>query len=265
MMVMLIWGCNQVNAAVNITGVNCVQLEQNKVITTNNPIPCNRLVRVAFSYVNAKGVIKNDGELIVLDIISPHVKELTNQLLERSFMIAKARNISHYLGNDSASMDDNNSSAFNGRAIINKKTWSMHAYGAAIDVNPLQNPFIEISQDGNANISPTLSAHYAVNRLNARPGKKQRHGMAEEVVDLFARHGFFIWGGDWNNPIDYQHFQIGPRRFVKALVSLTPEKASKLLNQHIDTFKACHKNHASEHAPMKLRAMCASIVINKMR
>jgi len=261
---MFIFGINQVNAASGLTAADCKELKRSKVLTVNNPIPCNRLARVMFHYVNENGVVKNDGELIVLDIIAPHIKSLTNRMLDQSFMIAKARSLAHYQGDDGASMDDNNTSSFNGRAITNSKNWSLHAYGAAIDINPLQNPFIEISTDGIAHISPAKSAHYAVNRLNSRPGKKQRQGMAEEVVDLFAQHGFFIWGGDWNYPIDYQHFQIGPRHFVKNLVTLNPNAATTLLNQHIELYQRCKNKYASQTKPMKLRAMCADNVLKRM-
>jgi len=263
--IIILLSLSHANAAPTLTDADCKLLERNKVITVNNPIPCNRLTRVIFSYINEQGMIKKDGELIVLDIIAPHIKSLTNRMLDQSFMIAKARSLAHYQGDDGASMDDNNTSSFNGRAITNSKNWSLHAYGAAIDINPLQNPFIEISTDGIAHISPAKSAHYAVNRLNSRPGKKHRQGMAEEVVDLFAQHGFFIWGGDWNSPIDYQHFQIGPRHFVKNLVALNPNAATTLLNQHIELYQRCKNKYASQTKPMKLRAMCADTVLKRMR
>jgi hypothetical protein len=224
---------------VKITTKACDDLLIANVITANNPIPCHRLRRVSFSYWNEKGVVKNDGELLVLDIIAPQIVKLTNALLVQKFMIAKARGLAHYHGDDNALMNDNNSSAFNGRAITRGNSWSLHVYGVAIDVNPLQNPFIEIAKDGTAKISPTQSARYAVNRLNSRPGKKKRQGMAEDVVDLFARHGFFVWGGDWNYPIDDQHFQIGSRKFVEKLVALEPKEAIVLLNRYIDKYTAC--------------------------
>lgn len=248
------------NKQVKVTTKACNDLLIANVITANNPIPCHRLRRVSFSYWNEKGVVKNDGELLVLDVIAPHVVKLTNALLAQKFMIAKARGLAHYHGDDNASMNDNNTSAFNGRAITSGNNWSLHAYGVAIDINPLQNPFIEIAKDGTAKISPTQSARYGVNRLNSRPGKRQRQGMAEDVVDLFAQHGFFVWGGDWNYPIDYQHFQMGSRKFVEKLVALKPKEAAALLNRHIDKYIAC-KNKSLVNIRQNSRAICVEKVM----
>ena len=39
-------------------------------------------------------------------------------------------------------MADNNSSCFNYRKIANSKIISMHSYGLAIDINPVQTPYI---------------------------------------------------------------------------------------------------------------------------
>lgn len=32
--------------------------------------------------------------------------------------------------------------------------------------------------------------------------------MAEAIVEVFADDGFIVWGDNWDNPIDYQHFQV---------------------------------------------------------
>ena len=40
-------------------------------------------------------------------------------------------------------MEDNNTSAFNCRMLPSGRAWALHAYGRAIDVNPLINPFID--------------------------------------------------------------------------------------------------------------------------
>ncbi len=98
-------------------------------------------------------------------------------------------------------------------------SWSKHAYGVAIDINPLQNPYISYPEEVSANILPPSSSKFFVNRNNNRPNKKQRAGMAENVIDVFARHGFIIWGGDWDTPIDYQHFEVGSYNFIHKLIN----------------------------------------------
>lgn len=247
-----------------LSAKDCNKLQQNKVITKSNPIPCSRLAIVTFNHINEHGIIQGDGQLVVLDVIANQVAKLTATLNQQGFMIEKARPMERYLGDDQRSMADNNSSAFNGRAITNGKRWSLHAYGVAIDINPVQNPFIDIGTNGTAVVSPTQSARNAMNRLNERVGKQPRQGMAEDVVDLFALHGFFIWGGDWNYPIDYQHFQVGPRRFIEHLISLPQQQARVLLEQKITLYRRCQKENKTMKK-LKRRAHCANSVIQHMK
>lgn len=101
-----------------------------------------------------------------------------------------------FRGDDSASMDANNSSAFNARPITGGGGWSKHAYGVAIDINPVQNPFLEFDSNGTITVKPSQSATSYVNRTRFRARDEiERRGMAEDVVELFAHHGFMIWEG----------------------------------------------------------------------
>ncbi|WP_341747881.1 M15 family metallopeptidase [Candidatus Tisiphia endosymbiont of Dascillus cervinus] len=81
---------------------------------------------------------------------------------------------------------------------------SIHSYGLAIDINPIQNPYLsipsDINQTGSVAVEPAAGSSY-LNRTNIRPG------MSEVIIDLFAKNGFSVWGGKWNTPIDWQHFQ----------------------------------------------------------
>jgi len=247
-----------------LSTLECAKLESVGIYTADNPVPCSRLSKVKFSYVTDDGVINNDGEIVVFDSIAPKVASLTDALLTRKFYIAKARPVEAYGGDDHASMADNNTSAFNGRNITGSSIWSLHAFGAAIDLNPLQNPFIEISEDGQAQISPSGSAHYSVNRSEERPGKPKRSGMAENVVDLFAMHGFFVWGGDWNYPIDYQHFQIGPRSFVEALASKNIADGQRLIDHYIFMYTTCRSKEKSGDGFNASRKECVAEVLDDM-
>lgn len=248
----------------NLSDADCNYLLSKKVITESNPVPCHRLSKITFSYLNEKGDIKNDGILVVLDILAPKVEKIMKKLLENNFIIFRVRPIEEYNGDDKASMSDNNTSSFNGRPITGGSSWSLHAYGAAIDINPVQNPFIEINEDGSAKISPEKSARFAVNRLNQRPGKPSHIGMAEEIVDIFAEHGFFVWGGYWDYPIDYQHFQVGPRSFVEALIKVSPDEGEQLLDKYINMYINCRENMKDVESPDKIRAQCIDYVISEM-
>lgn len=248
----------------SLTKKDCSELFTKGVITKDNPVPCMRLSKVSFSYLNEFNQIKNDGELVVLDLLAPHVLKIMQELLNDKFVIYKALPIEAYNGDDLKSMNDNNSSAFNGRAIIGGDRWSIHAYGAAIDINPIQNPFVEIAEDGTAKISPIASAHYGINRLKQRPGKPMRLGMAEDALDVFANNGFFVWGGFWNYPIDYQHFQVGPRSFIKKLVALDLKDGRNLLNKQISIYKSCSKARKNEIDKAAVRSECINFVISQM-
>ncbi|MDX1756007.1 MAG: M15 family metallopeptidase [Marinobacter sp.] len=248
-----------------LSAAECRQLRTGGVITASNPVPCHRLSKVSFSYASDHGEIKGDGELVVLDVLAPNVAAITDELLARKFYIARARPIEAYGGDDQASMADNNTSAFNGRRITGGRGWSTHAYGVAIDLNPVQNPYIQIRPDGTARILPPSSARYAVNRSDSRPNKAPRPGMAEHVTDLFARNGFFVWGGDWNYPIDYQHFQVGPRSFVQSLASLSVEDGRALLNRYIALYTACMAEGVNQDPFRRQRAGCIEQVFEAMR
>lgn len=103
-------------------------------------------------------------------------------------------------------MSANNSSCFNFRKIAGTDKLSLHAYGLAIDINPMQNPFIQ-----NSKISPANGKDF-IDR------SKIKAGMVEPVVEVFYKYGFTEWGGNWQEPIDYHHFQV-PRQQIEALLA----------------------------------------------
>lgn len=118
------------------------------------------------------------------------------------------RLMDEYKGDDEESMANNNTSCYNYRMQANSNLLSAHAYGVAIDINPIQNPYISFNEEvGVAKYLPIKGILYW-NRMLKRVGKSYRHGLAWEVVSVFSTNGFYAWDGYWDNPIDYQHFQI---------------------------------------------------------
>jgi hypothetical protein len=208
----------------------CTEMRTTKVLNPGAPVGCERLRRITFSYLNFSGEVRTDGELIIMDAVADHVLRIFNALREKAFPIAKAHLMNHYLGNDDDSMADNTTSAFNDRPIAGGRTTSIHAYGLAIDLNPIQNPFISVSK-GRRSISPKSGAEYE-DRKNARPG------MAEPIVDVFADNGFPVWGGRWSNPIDYQHFQVS-RDLANQLARNSPNAAKLLFESSIAEYHKC--------------------------
>jgi peptidoglycan LD-endopeptidase CwlK len=94
---------------------------------------------------------------------------------------------------DQLSTAANNTSAFNYRSIEDSTVLSNHAYGRAIDLNPLQNPFVK----GKVVLPPGAKFD-----PRARGTLTENHA----VVRAFLQRGW-RWGGNWKTPKDYQHFE----------------------------------------------------------
>jgi hypothetical protein len=164
------------------------------------PVGLNQLRLLQVDHYNFTGDVLN-GEIVTHFRIAENVIKIFQELYRLKFPINKVRLIDDYDGNDELSMTDNNSSCFNYRNIPGSDILSIHSYGLAIDINPLQNPFIVINNNKNITVYPKEGALF-LNRYN------RRAGMVEPIVELFKNHGFDDWGGMWNDPIDYHHFQV---------------------------------------------------------
>ncbi len=103
---------------------------------------------------------------------------------------------------DTASMEANNTSAFSYRRIASSGNLSNHAEGRAIDINPLQNPYVEKNQDGSLSCEPADAVSY----LDRSSGLEHVITCDDFCCQLFLDYGF-TWGGSWNSPVDYQHFE----------------------------------------------------------
>lgn len=252
---------NGVSAEVQpILASQCETMHAKGVVHTRSPVGCERLKKVSFSYIDFNEQIQI-GEVIVLDIIAQRVQAIFDTLYKQRFPIHKAVPIEYYNGNDTASMNDNNTSAFNGRPITGGSRWSLHAYGVAIDINPYQNPYLSFEENGMAKILPAESAKLAVNRMRYRPVKPVRQGLAEEVIDVFAQNGFLGWGGYWDFPIDYQHFEVGPRLFVEQLITLPIDEAQRNFERYIADYTACILQ-AVRQPHEEARAFCIAKIYN---
>jgi hypothetical protein len=162
--------------------------------------------------------------------------------------------MNNFEGDDDASMRDNNSSAFNDRNLTGGDSLSLHAYGLAVDLNPVQNPFLAKSGDA-LKIAPPAGAEY-INRLSERPSKRARPGMAEAAVRTFADNGFLIWGGYWDDPIDYQHFQVS-RKLAERLAKLRSSEAAEVFNRVVQRFRTCQRRHPANAMPRPNCVMAA--------
>ncbi len=136
------------------------------------------------------------GRLVVHERAARGIRGVFRRLFEIRFPIRQMRLIDAFDGNDRRSLKANNTSAFNCRFVAGTTRWSQHAFGLAIDVNPVQNPFVAGSR-----VSPPSGAEYLD---RSRKAKGMIHA-GDRVVRAFGAVGW-EWGGFWAYPKDYQHF-----------------------------------------------------------
>jgi hypothetical protein len=161
------------------------------------PVPRSKLRLVAVNHWDFNGKIDR-GRLIVKRSMAPRMVEAMRALFRHRFPIRRMRLVDHYGADDHRSMNADNTSAFNCREVAGQPgTWSQHAYGRAIDLNPRENPYVTSS----GFVSPPACAPYADRSRHAK-GMVHR---GDRAFEAFARIGW-EWGGDWNYPKDFQHF-----------------------------------------------------------
>ncbi len=211
---------------------------KHNIWSANCPVSLDRLNLLRISYIDFEGNEHEDGNLVVHDVVADHVLAIFRNLYENKFPISSLKLINEYNGNDERSMIDNNSSAFNCRNIANGKALSIHAYGLAIDINPVQNPYlITAYEPGKTSIAiaPPQGMEY-VNRRNIRAGMVESvlSSISQtNVVDIFHQNGFAIWGGIWNDPIDWQHFQV-TREQAETIARLPYEQGVEFFNSLVN-------------------------------
>jgi hypothetical protein len=163
------------------------------------PVPLADLRYLTLTYRGFDGA-DHQGELVVAATVADDVVAVFRQLYADRYPIGSMRLVDDFGGDDNASMSANNTSAFNCRPVTGGGGFSEHSYGTAIDVNPVQNPYVSGST-----VLPAEGRAYV-----DRPNSLGVIHDGDEVMRSFAGHGF-SWGGDWRGPIDYQHFSMSGR------------------------------------------------------
>lgn len=158
------------------------------------PVPLSSLRYLQLSHMGFDGR-EHVGELVVHERDVTAVAIAFKLMWDAGFPIERMRLVDDFGGSDAASMAANNSSGFNCRRVAGTSTWSQHAYGRAIDLNPVQNPYLSGSI-----VDPPAGAAYR-DRGDVRPGMLVEGGTA---VAAFDRIGWG-WGGRWSSAKDHQH------------------------------------------------------------
>ena len=164
------------------------------------PVSLDELSLLTLSHWNFEGEVVT-GELVVASQYADDLIGVFRALFEAEFPIRRMRPTYHYGGSDDASMDDDNTSAFNCRPITGGSSYSQHSYGHAIDINTIENPYVKGSL-----VLPPAGKDY-LDRADVRPGMIVSDG---PVVAAFTAIGW-KWGGNWSSRVDYQHFSANGR------------------------------------------------------
>jgi len=157
--------------------------------------PQLRTVHVAYWGFDGK---PKAGAVVVARRVAPDVVAVFRKLWAERFPLRRLEPVSAFGGSDDRSMAADNTSAFNCRFVGGTTRWSMHAYGEAIDVNPVENPYVRGST-----VSPAAGRAF-VDRSRYRKGMAVRGGVLERA---FASVGW-KWGASFG---DYQHFSTTGR------------------------------------------------------
>jgi hypothetical protein len=161
------------------------------------PVAPTQLRRLRLAYWGFDGRA-HAGELIVNARAVGDLVHVFSRLYAARFPIRRMRPIDAYRGNDERSLEADNTAALNCRYAVasGPKRWSVHAYGLAIDVNPVENPYLE-----GGRVHPRSGRAY-LDRGRVRRGMALHGG---RLVRAFVDVGW-AWGGRWTGSPDYQHF-----------------------------------------------------------
>ncbi len=166
------------------------------------PVGPSQLRRIRLSYWGFDGA-PHSGQIVVNAAVTGAVTGVFRKLYAERFPIRRMQLVDVYRGSDERSMAADNTSGFNCRYAVapGPKSWSVHAYGEAIDVNPVENPYIE-----GGKVRPPAGAAFT-DRTSVRSGMAVKGGA---LVQAFA-HAGWSWGGRWTASPDYQHFSANGR------------------------------------------------------
>jgi hypothetical protein len=165
------------------------------------PVPLRDLRVVTASYRGFDGRTRT-GRIVVHRDVAADVLRAFRRLYAERFPIRRMVTVDAYGGSDFRSIEADNTSGFNCRYVDGTTRWSEHAHGRAIDVNPIENPYVS----GGAS-SHRASAPY-LDRSRHQAGTAYEGGV---LVEAFRSQGWG-WGGSWSGSVrDYQHFSYNGR------------------------------------------------------
>lgn len=164
------------------------------------PVGPADLLHLDVSHVTADGG-QGEGRLTVHRDVADDVTAFFAELYRQRLPVTSIQPAADFGGDDDAMMAVNNTSAFNCRPVVGGTGWSRHAFGRAIDINPLVNPYVK----GTLVLPP--NGEPWVDRTVYEPGMLRDN---DGLVVLVRSTPRWRWGGDWFTLKDYQHVDASP-------------------------------------------------------
>ena len=171
------------------------------------PVPLSDLSVLTVTHWDFEGRVR-EGRLVVNRRYAAPLAKVFRKLYHLKFAIRHMRLADMYGPKRTRPDDGDITGSFRCRQAVPSPctggsasgSWSNHAYGLAIDINPVENPYIGCGMTRD----PT-SLRY-VDRSRLRKGM-----VTPAVVSAFASVGW-EWGGDWTGDTkDYMHFSHNGR------------------------------------------------------
>jgi D-alanyl-D-alanine carboxypeptidase len=159
------------------------------------PVHLRDLRLLTLSHWRFDGKLRT-GRLIVHADVAREMVDVFRTLYRARFPIRRLVPVDAYGASDFRSIEADNTSAFNCRFVEGTTRWSEHAYGRALDINPIENPYVSGGRTSHPASEPYLD------RSRRRPGMAYEGGVLVRAFDAIG----WGWGGRWTSVKDYQHF-----------------------------------------------------------
>jgi hypothetical protein len=167
------------------------------------PVPLTDLRLIHFGYWGFDGEVKR-GPMVLHEDVAEDVLWVFGRLFKDRFSIKHVALTREFVPEEfepRISSPRSVTASFNCRPVVTPlgpgDDFSQHSYGLAIDINPVQNPFV--TTDG---FVRNRMARPYVDRSRRLPGMIHD---GDVVVRSFAAIGW-SWGGHWSGGQDYMHF-----------------------------------------------------------
>ena len=168
--------------------------------TEDCPVEPEDLTYLTMSFYGFDGRV-HIGEMIVNSSVADDIVGVFRELHDARFPIEEMRVLTSEDLDAHPTGDGNVTSSFQCREAVGSSSWSQHAFGLAIDINPFQNPYVKGEL-----VLPELASAY-LDRDHVRPGMIVE---GDRVTRAFDEIGWG-WGGRWRTLDDWMHFSLSGR------------------------------------------------------